>query len=88
MKDKNIIIKTMQKEYLLQEKIFKNVIKALKSDEYIECSRNHVVNINGIQEIRSDSLVFINNDIFPVSRRRYKPLLNAFNNSIIKEAGN
>ena len=81
----NIYIKTINKEMILQETIFKKIKDVYIPKGFFESARGYIVNLNRILEIKADSIILDNNDIYPVSRRCLKPLIAAFNNKILVE---
>ncbi|MCF0228451.1 MAG: response regulator transcription factor [Parasporobacterium sp.] len=86
--NQHIYLKTLSEEVLLKESVFRNIINKFSSLGFIESSRNYLINVRRIKEIHNDRIIFDNNDCFPVSRRKVKTLLSAFNNHIMEELSN
>jgi len=83
LRDRNIYMKTFTADLLLKETVFKNISERFLSYDFFECSRNYLVNIKNIQEILPDKLLLSNGEYFPISRRKYKPLLTLFTQNIL-----
>lgn len=59
-----IYMKTLTRDYILNEKYFNRITGHFTALGFYECYRNYLVNIRHITEIRETSLILTNNDFF------------------------
>lgn len=85
LKDHIIYLKTPSADYILKETIFKKISEKYLSQGFFESSRNCLVNVKRIVELRASSLTLSNGDTLPVSRRSYRPLLSVFSMNMMSE---
>lgn len=83
--DKILYMKTYNEQFVLKERIFKNISGHFKSSGFMECYRNYLININRVREISDDNVILDNGEELPLSKRSKNSLLKKLNRSIIAE---
>lgn len=83
--NKILYMKTYNEQFVLRERIFSNVSKHFKNNGFMECYRNHLVNISRIREVSDDNVILDNGEELPLSKRSKNSILKKLNSSIIAE---
>lgn len=83
--NKILYMKTYNEQFILKERIFSNISDHFKGNGFMECYRNHLINVNRVREISDDNVILDNGEELPLSKRSKTSLLKKLNHSIIAE---
>ena len=85
LSEKIIHLKTVDKDYILKERKFNEILERFLCKNFVECHRNYIVNLNRVSEVTESVVVLENGDMLPVSRRNHSKLLKEFTKCVMKE---
>lgn len=78
LSERIIYLKTTEKDYILKERRFNEIMERFLSKSFFECHRNYIVNLNRILEITDSDVILENGDKFPLSKRNRSRLVKEF----------
>ena len=87
LSEKIIYLKTTEKDYILKERRFTEILERFLSKNFFECHRNYIVNLNRISEITDSDIILENGDKFPLSKRNRSRLVKEFARCVADKSG-
>lgn len=78
LSERIIYLKTDEKDHILKERRFNEILERFLSKNFFECHRNYIVNLNRISEITDSVIILENGDRFPLSKRNHSRIVKEF----------
>lgn len=76
-------IEIITKEYTYRQKISLKVLKQLLPEDFVQCHRTLIVNINHVVKLDGKNLHLTNQTVYPISRQYMESVQNAFINCTV-----
>lgn len=76
-------IEIITKQYTYRQKISLKVLKQLLPEDFIQCHRTLIVNINHVVKLSGNNLYLTNQTVYPISKQYMESIQNAFINCTI-----
>lgn len=85
LSERIVYLKTAEKDYILKERRFNEILERFLDKNFFECYRNYIVNLNRVSEITDSAVILDNGDEFPLSKRNHSRLVKEFASCVMNE---